>query len=74
MNENERETPIMKAVIAMAIPDDPIGNVMRIIEKANQLERMCTELAEASWYVANHWPNMVTANALAKYTAMKEGK
>ena len=74
MNENERETPMTDAVI-----EKPLAV---IIHRSKQLERMCAELAERLEYTqtgivsVTHNPMTTAKNkqALAKYTAMKDGK
>ena len=88
MNEDERETPMTdKAILrvpSIVAPPSLIdatyyGEPIVKADFARKLERMCAELAEAldgqmlPAYCSCKWCEM-RKQALAKYTAMKEGK
>jgi hypothetical protein len=80
MNENERETPMTDAQYAKTAHETTGIALIGMTTHARKLERMCAELAEA---LCKHESitNMCGCDkcssvkrALAKYTAMKEGK
>ena len=87
MNESERETPMTDAVIETVNAEQRDApwlthhSVMAktLSDHARILERMCAELAKIA---SSPCPHMMcncakckaTEQALAKYTAMKEGK